>query len=481
MAENIQIQGASLEQRQQQQLSLRQRQALELLHLPALELEERLTHELEANPLLEELPPENPPETALENTTPTPDNDSLGDEAELDEKLVEDNDDWADELPLPDEEVSTGDDLVFDRVASSAAPDFSLSEELHHELATCRVSPRLAELAGAIIDSLDASGYLRTPTADLAMAFDADEAEVAAALRLVQSFDPPGVGARDLAEALRLQLERSGRLTPLLERLLAEGLDDLARNRLPALARRLGVSVAELNSAIAELRSLNPLPGERLSEETGSEAVPEIEIVRRGDDFVVRSLREHRRRIGFSERYLRLLENDAELSGEDRAYLRDKYQRARELMRALEQRGTTLERLGGVIVATQREFLEHGVASLKPLTMKQAGAMIGVHETTISRAAADKYVATPQGIFPFRFFFSAGYEHAGESGDAVSNRVVMERIRELIAAEDSTHPLSDERVSELLKAENFPVARRTVAKYRELMKIPPSSLRRRHE
>ena len=507
MTDNLQIQSGSLEQRQQQQLSLRQRQALELLHLPAQELEERLTRELEANPLLEELPIAAEAVSVSETSGSSADS---GDESEVDETMIEqyswgdelpssrgdgasqeaeENDfdgvsaldgdsGWESDFPMRDEERG---DRDLDRAAISAAPGQSLTEELHGELATRRVSPRLAELAGGIIDSLDDKGYLRTPTADLAMVYDADPDEIDEALKLVQSFDPPGIGARDLGECLLLQLRRADKLTPLLEQVISSGLDDIADNRLPALAKRLGVTVPELNTAISELRKLDPRPGERAGSGPAAEVIPEIEIYRKDGEYLVRPLREYRRRIGINRRYQRMLEGGAgTLSAEDRAYLREKLRAAQELQRALDERGTTLERLGRVIASAQRDFLDRGISALKPLTMKQAGEMLGLHETTVSRAAADKYVKTPQGVFPFRFFFSSGYDSAGGSGEAVSNRAVMERIRKLIEAEDPAHPLSDGRIAELLNEEKIPIARRTVAKYRESMKLPPTSLRRRH-
>ena len=178
-----------------------------------------------------------------------------------------------------------------------------------------------------------------------------------------------------------------------------------------------------------------------------------------------------------AERYLKLLETP-ELSPEDRTYLREKLQQARELMRALDLRQSTIMRIAEVIIRTQRDFLDRGVEHLKPLTMKQAGEMLDLHETTVSRAVAGKFVETPQGTFPFKYFFTAGF--TGEDGRELSNRAVMEKIRELIDQENPAKPLSDEQLAQQLKAEGLAVARRTVAKYREQLNIPSSSLRRKH-
>ena len=328
-------------------------------------------------------------------------------------------------------------------------------------------------------NELDDSGYLTTPLADLAMSCDADLEELEAALHYVQSLDPAGVGARSLGECLRLQLERSGRLTPLLAAVLDNGLDDVARNRLPALAHRLRVPLDELKAALEELRRLDPAPGRRLTTTTAECIRPEVEI-RRGDHgFEAVPLDDRERRLIINPVYRELLDT-ADLAAADRSYLREKLQRAREFIQALEQRRSTILRLAEVIASEQGPFMEHGVEALRPMTMKQAAARLGVHETTVSRAAAEKYILTPQGIFPFKFFFSGKVAAAGTDAGELSNRAVMERIRELIAAEDPKHPLSDEKIAAALTAGGVAIARRTVAKYRESMKIPPTNLRRRH-
>lgn len=459
-------------QEQRQQLSAKTLQSLELLHLPVLELEARLNRELEANPVLEEMPPESPP-PAAEPAAAEPE-----DESRLDERGVE-ADEWSDYLPLPG--GGTADAGSGDYLANSPAPPPPLGEQLERELATCAVSPRERELALAVISSLDENGYLATPEADLAMSCDADPAEIASAVKLVQSFDPPGVGARDLAEALRLQLERSGGLTPLLAKILDGHLDDVARNKLPQLAKRLGVTLDELRGALTELRKLNPAPGAELSAPDSGYIEPELEIFRdRGGEYRVKLLHERRREVVISERYLRMLE-DPSLDAETRSYVRERVQRARELLQALDRRKSTLEKLGEVIVSTQKDFLDRGVKALHPLTMKQAGEMMRVDESVVSRAAADKLVRTPQGVFPCRFFFSSGFSGPGENGgDGRSSHAVMERIREIVGSEDPACPYSDDAVASMLRDEGVEIARRTVAKYRELMRIPSSSLRRRH-
>ena len=464
----------SLDQRQEQrqQLSARTLQSLELLHLPLQELETRLTRELEVNPVLEErspadeAPPEEPPERA-----------DAEDESRLDERNAE-ADEWSDDLPLPG--AGSSDDEHPDRLGNSPAPPPPLGEQLMWELAACGLSPRDAELARAVISALDLDGYLATPLADLAMGCDADLDEMERALKIVQSFDPPGIGARDLAESLKLQLERKGALTPLLDAILKDHLPDIERNKLPQIAKACGVSLGEVRGALEILKSLNPTPAGALIRPDAGFIEPELEIFRdRNGEYRVRLLRERRREVVISERYLKMLEDPA-LDGATKSYIKEHVQRARELLQALDRRKSTLEKLGEVIVATQKDFLDHGVKALHPLTMKRAGELMELDESVVSRAAADKLVVTPQGVFPCRYFFSSGFGAGGSEGEGQSSRAVMERIKEIVADEDDRRPLSDDAIAAILKKAGVDIARRTVAKYREAMHIPSSSLRRKH-
>ena len=468
--------GLAQHQEQRQQLSARALQSLELLHLPLPELEAHLTQELQSNPVLEELAPD---EALPESSSDAPDD---NDEANLDERGAE-ADEWNDELPLPPGIPGTAGEPASEYMANSPAPPPALEDILLRELATSNASEREREVGRAVIDALDDNGYLSTPLADVAMSCDAELGEVEAALKLVQSFDPPGIGARNLGESLKLQLLRKGEMTPVMEKLIDGHLDDVAQNRIPQVARALGITIGELGDLLAELKKLDPAPAARFRADGADAVEPELEIRRERDgSFSVHLLRERRREVVISERYLKMLE-DPSLDPETRAYVRDRVARARELLAALDRRKSTLEKLGDVIVATQRDFLEHGVKALHPLTMKHAGELMHVDESVVSRAAADKLVATPQGVFPCRYFFTSGFSPAaagnGNADGGVSSRAVMERIRELIADEDPARPLSDGKLAALLNEEGTPVARRTVAKYREALKIPAAALRRR--
>ena len=465
---------------QKQTISPLQQQSAELLHLSRQELEHRINEELATNPLLEEnlVPPENDLPGDGESTSPEkdPGDGAPADDAGLPEFSAE-RILWGDDLPASGAGRRDPDDDG-DFWSNSPAPPPSMEEQLSAEVATSGLDDRMRGLAECIIDNLDERGYLASHPADLAMACDCSMEEITRALELVQSFDPPGIAARDLSECLRLQLKRKGLLSPLMEKLTgADSLDEIAANHLPRLAAKLDIPMEELKSAVSRLKKLNPCPGFELVSQTAAAEEPEIEIVRRGDDYAVVAPFAREKSLYIPDRYEKLLQ-DPSLSGSDRAYIEEKMRSARELIRALRMRGDTVSAIGRVLIQTQRDFLEQGPAALKPLTMKQAGNILGLHETTISRAAAGKSVRTPRGVFPLRYFFSGGYKN--DDGEDVAARAVQEKLRELVAGEDPRDPLSDDKLAKLLNESGLSVARRTIAKYRDLLKIPSSRLRKQY-
>ena len=462
--------GAQLSDRmeQRQQLAPVQRHSLEILALPLADLETRLAQEFAVNPALEELPPETAQESP-ESERPS----EVEDENDYERKL-DCADEWSDDLPLPSEQ-SDGDRP--DWLGNAPAPQPQLKARLREELKFADCPPELVPVAEEIISALNDDGLLTTTVADIAMVCDVEMPVALAALKLVQEIAPAGVAARDVAESLKIQLERRGQLTPMLERLLTEGREDLEKNRLPALCDKLGIAPAELERMLKLLRTLDPAPGREASE-AAAPVQPDIEIVRTPDgEYFTVVCRETRNRIVVSPQYEKMLEEPG-LPGEARTFLNDKIARARELVQALAQRESTLKRIGDVIIAEQREFLDHGPTKLRPLTMKQTAERLDLSESTVSRAVAEKYAVTPQGFYPIRYFFSGGYSAA--SGEELASQAVKEQIRRAIDDEDPRSPLSDDALAKLLKSVGLSVARRTVAKYRESMRIPSSSLRKKH-
>ena len=265
-------------------------------------------------------------------------------------------------------------------------------------------------------------------------------------------------------------------MTEKLALLLDTGLEDLQKNRLDRLAVKLETDMTELHNMLKTLRSLNPAPGKQNTPVT-SVIIPDLIITRRenGDYFCTVNHPESSR-LTISPTYEKLLDN-RELSADDRAFLTEKRNSAKELIHSLAMRESTLKQLGDLLIARQKDFLDHGKSALKPLTMKDAAEKLNVNESTVSRCVADKFADTPQGILPLKNFFTGGYDFDGTS--EISNQAVMDKIRHLIDREDPFSPLSDEAIAQLLKKENIPVARRTVAKYRDMMDIPSSSLRKK--
>lgn len=461
-------------QRQEQQLSARQMQSLELLQKPLPALLEELRTELESNPVLEadfssmEIPSGDPlsiPDTG-DRESDNPD----------DESALPDHDSWQEDLPIPQEIPASGNDRQ-EMMFRTLSGEITLEQQLLEELSLCGASGRLRDLAEWVIGSIDHTGYLRTPPADLAMAADASLEEVMEAVRLVQSFEPAGVGAFTPEECLLLQLERKPDADPKLTEIVKYHLAEIAGNKLPQVASAIRITLPELEKLLEELRKLSPYPGSVLAPEHAPYIVPETEIVRGedGDYHVIPG--EQRIYLRIPEHYLDMLE-DKNLSPEDREYIRIKIDHAKELIRSLEMRESTIRRIAGIIAAEQKEFFDNGPEFLHPMTMRQAAAVLELHETTVSRAVAGKYLQTPRGILEFRYFFSSGYE--SKDGESISSRSVQERIKRLISEEDPFHPLSDEAISKVLAGEGLHVARRTVAKYRDILKIPGASGRRKH-
>ena len=464
--ENSLSQNISLQQRQL--LSQRQQQSLELLHLSLQKLDERIAEELANNPLLEEeLPPAGDPIPDTGNGNQEPDTDAQAD-FEAAQNL------WGDDLPAGSIYANRDDDVDF--WSRTAAPPPSMDEQLEVEIATSGLSERMIFLAGNIISNLNKSGYLASHLADIAMLCDADMEEMEEALAFVQSFDPPGIAARTLGECLKIQLERKGILTPLLEKLTTdESLKEIIANHIPQLAKKLNISIEELLGAVAELKKLDPAPGAVLSVREDKISEPEIEIVQTNGHYAVKALHRRERSLFISPRYQKLL--DAPDTPPDaRAYIEEKIRTAGELMESLRLRGDTLTAIGNVLIRTQADFLDSGPEELHPLTMKQAGEMLDLNESTISRAVSGKYVKTPQGIFPLKYFFSSGYK--SDDGGDIASRAVQEKIRAFIAAEDPKNPLSDDKIAQLLAKNGIKIARRTVAKYRDILEIPDTRRRK---
>ncbi|MGE5561459.1 MAG: RNA polymerase factor sigma-54 [Chloroflexota bacterium] len=443
-----------LEQQQRLIITPELKQAIAVLQLPLAELEDYVAAEALENPMLE-LKADSEPAPQLEESA----------EPEWLEYFQDSSD--LGYLRRPDEEARAVEDFT------SRAP--TLAEHLTVQLQLSSGDDRLRRVCSFLIDSLDANGYLTISTADAAATLRQPERTVSRALALLQTFDPPGVGARSLAECLRLQMRARGIDNPLVGQIVDAHLPDLGAGRLAKIASALGTDLAAVKAAADIIRSLDPKPGRSFS--TGDDPRyirPDALIERVGDKFVVIINDSVSPRLRISSYYRQLLRRGGDREAQQ--YLQTKLHAALWLMRNLEQRRLTLYRIVEAIARFQRSFLALGIRHLHSLTLRDVADSIGVHESTVSRAAANKYVQTPQGCYPLRFFFSSG---VGEKvGESYSSASVTQIIRDLIAGEDARRPLSDEQLTRLLAERGIPIARRTVAKYREEAGIASSHRRR---
>ncbi|MDO5506137.1 MAG: RNA polymerase factor sigma-54 [Pseudoxanthomonas suwonensis] len=458
---------------QQLVLTPQLRQALHLLQLPVLDLEAEISAAVESNPLLEWIE-----DAAV--TTPPVDVRHQGEPADPPATAgngdAAHGNDWEGASDFAWERSGHRPDDATEQLADEGTLQDHLLWQLH--LAPC--NERDCHIALALIESIDEDGYLRDPpdeiTSNLPHGIQADDDDLARNLRLVQSMDPAGVGARDLGECLRLQLLRRSPDTPghALALRIAEGdLEHLPKAGAEGLARRLDAAVADVEQALQLLRGLDPRPGARHGAlPQDCYVVPDCVIGRQHGVWTVRLSRDPLARLGIHRAYEQLA---ASSSGDDGRYLRGHLQEARWLLKNLESRGQTLLKIVNCLLREQSAFLEYGPRALRPLTLREIAAQVDLHESTVSRAIAGKYARTPRGTVALRDFFASGVA-GGEAGEA-SSTAIQEMIRALVAAEDPRKPLSDAHLARTLSERGINVARRTVAKYREAIGIDSSQQR----
>jgi RNA polymerase sigma-54 factor len=326
-----------------------------------------------------------------------------------------------------------------------------------------------------LVGGIDDRGFLTQTPPDVALQTGLPLDAVQRALAILRTFDPPGIGAEDLAGCLLAQLTVKGRGESVAAHIIRDHFELLKRRRIPELSRKLAADPEDVQSAIEEIGRLDPSPGRRFAEDSNRVVVPDVTVERDGDDWKIILNSDYIPRLRISSAYRDLIAKGS-LTKQDRDYLRERMRSGKFLIDSIEQRQRTIERIAREIINAQREFFENGVSSLKPLTMTQVADVVGVHETTVSRAIANKYVRTPHGVFEFKYFFTPGYQ--SEDGASVSNTSVKELIADLINVEDRSSPLSDQDLVAKLRERGITIARRTVAKYREELGILPSNLRR---
>jgi RNA polymerase sigma-54 factor len=361
-----------------------------------------------------------------------------------------------------------------------------LYDHLHWQLHMSDVPARRREIAELIIGNLDPDGFLVATVEEMAAMGGADNGdayaveEVQEALDLVRGFDPPGVGCSDLRESLLRQLAQreEGPIRELARRIVADHWELFLRRQFPGIAKELGLPLAELEPAVELIKSLETRPGRAHSSERTHYVEPDVAVIKVGEDYVIQLNDDGLPRLRVSRSYRRMLhEMRAEgRQAEAQQFIKDKMRSALWLIKSLDQRQRTIYKVADSIVRQQREFLDHGIERLKPMVLRDVAEDIGMHESTVSRVVSNKYMHTPRGLFPMKFFFHSGIDR--EYGDDISSLTVKKRIQQLIAAEDPKRPLSDSELMRILNREGIHIARRTVAKYRDELKIPSSTDRK---
>ena len=501
--------GLQLSQRLTQSLVLapQLQQSLALLQAPSLELKALVEQELQQNPVLEEVPEQDmdarekssdneessrsdeaetptvtdlaePPEdvkfdAAAERVANEPVDDF---QAEF-EKLVQMDQDWRDHFSQTNivTRSSAEDEEKREFMFNSITVEASLAQHLMAQVRDTDLSDEDRGIAELLIGNVDDYGFLMATVEELAASTNLPAEKILQVLKVVQSFEPVGVGARDLRECLMLQLERAGKDGTLEYRIIRDHMEALGKRRIPEIARGTGQSVEDVQAALARISRLEPRPGRAFLPVVEQYVAPEVFVVKNGDEFTVTTNDEQIPHLRISNVYKDLMsagENNAEVKN----YIREKIRAGKFLIKSLHLRQATIGNIGREIVKRQREFMEKGVAHLKPMTMAQVAEVVGVHETTVSRAVSGKYIQTPQGVFELKYFFTAGLQNA--HGDDVSNTSVKDMIADIFKNENAAKPLSDQEVVKMLTAKGINIARRTVAKYRDELGILPSNLRR---
>jgi RNA polymerase sigma-54 factor len=352
----------------------------------------------------------------------------------------------------------------------------TLADYLHTQLSVLVMSEEVRDAADSVIGNLDENGYLTATLEEIATAGEHKLEDVEAALHMVQSLDPAGVGARDVHECLLIQLESRNARGGVAWQIVQSHLKLLENRQYRELAKVLGRPMEHVQIAISVIKTLDPRPGLRYSGPGARAVEPDVYISKDGDEYLIQLNDEDIPQLRLNPQYRRMLDREQEPSKEIRNYVKERYASALQLMKNIEQRKQTILKVCQSIVRRQTAFLEHGIDQLKPMMIKEVAEEIGVHPSTVSRAVASKYAHTPQGVFELRYFFSEAVQ--GPSGSATPLLILKRKVKKMIEDEDPRHPLTDEQITERLQAEGIQVTRRTVAKYREDMKIPSTHQRR---
>ncbi len=481
----------STHMRQELKINPRLYQAMDLLYMPLLDLQQHLKQELLNNPFLDLVDAEEEDEedqTEAEEATPeSPDDKERGEEIDWEEILL-------DGFDTAGGRREEHEEREYYEPVTVAARD--LSDHLRDQVSLLELTPRELLLADEFLGNINDDGYLAIPVKDIVdsvnemivQAAESEERELAdlplytveegeAMLKTVHQLDPPGVGARDLRECLLLQLEEAGLSQSVPFRLVHDCFEELIAHRWSEISKRFGISASDVQMAADEIAKLDPKPGLRFRSGDENYIIPDLIVDKIDDHYHVFLNDANLPRLRLSKAYQEIARDKKKFEGENKEFISNKLNSANWMIQAIEQRRQTMLKVMNYIVDRQREFFEKGVQFLKPLTLREVAEVINMHESTVSRVTNEKFVQTPRGVLPLKFFFSSGL--ATEDGEDVSARGIKAQLEKLVQEEDPRHPLTDQAIVNILRESGVQIARRTVAKYRDQLGVLSARMRKR--
>jgi RNA polymerase sigma-54 factor len=463
-------------------------QALKLLQMPTLELQQVLKQEVLQNPLLEEVDDAEMDEEEPAEAEESAESQSEGQEAKSEETEEPEESEAAKKERVEYDDYfesgfGAGDGFANEEdregfVERVPVAKQSFSDYLMSQLRLVTEDEKALAIGEYIIGSLDDSGYLTCSLREIAGTFGATEDEAEKVLKIIQTFDPVGVGARDLKECLLIQLEAKGLGASLAARIVRDHFEEFKQKKYLDLSKVLKASLKEIQEQAHVIGSLNPKPGLDILADEPKYVIPDLVVDRVADRYIVSLNDRNVPRLRISQSYRDELQQNVELNSEAKDFIQSRLKNAKWLIQTIEQRRRTMIKVMEAIVEEQHEFFEKGVAALRPLTLQQVASKINMHESTVSRVTTNKYVQTPRGVYELKFFFSSSL--STEDGEEVSAKSAKIKIKTIIGKEDARRPLSDQKIADILKKDGLIIARRTVAKYREQLGILPARHRKQY-
>jgi RNA polymerase sigma-54 factor len=480
----------STQLRQELKINPRLYQAMDLLYMPLLDLQQHLKQELLNNPFLDLVEAEEEDEegeTEAEASAETPEEKERGEEIDWEEILL-------DGFDTAGGRREEHEEREYYEPVTVATRD--LSDHLRDQVSLLELNPREMVLAEEFLGNINDDGYLATPVEEIiesvnemiATAAESEDRDLAELprytlaegeqmLKTVQDLDPPGVGARDLRECLMLQLKEAGLTQSVPYRLVRDCFDELIAHRWSEISKRFGISAADVQKAADEIAKLDPKPGLRFRSGDENYIIPDLIVDKIDGQYHVFLNDANLPRLRLSKAYQEIARDKKKFEGENKEFISNKLNSANWMIQAIEQRRQTMLKVMNYIVDRQREFFEKGVQHLKPLTLREVAEVINMHESTVSRVTNEKFVQTPRGVLPLKFFFSSGLATA--DGDDVSARGIKAQLEKLVQEEDPRHPLTDQAIVNILRESGVQIARRTVAKYRDQLGVLSARMRKR--